>query len=87
MSLIITLLSILSFVILSFAFFSNAECHYAECSGAQNTTNMKNLAYKLFSGWKPTHLIPAFALRAAVLLPDGTTLTAFADVNTEFAGC
>ncbi len=82
MSLIITSLSILSFVILGFAFFSNAECHYAECSGAQNTTNMKNLAYKLFSGWKPTHLISAF-----VLLPDGTTLTAFADVNTDVAGC
>jgi hypothetical protein len=40
------------------------------------------------SGWKPTYLTSIFSLRASVLsLPDGTMLTAFADVNTDVAGC
>jgi len=39
------------------------------------------------SGWKPTHLTSVFALRTSILLPDGTTLMAFADVSTDVAGC
>jgi hypothetical protein len=34
--------------------------------------------------WKPTHLTSVFSLRTSVLLlPDGTMLTAFADVNMD----
>jgi len=45
---------------------------------------------KISSGWKPTHLTSVFALQTSILLPelpDGTTLTAFADVNTDVARC
>ncbi len=35
------------------------------------------------SGWKPTHITYVFALRTSVSPPDGTTLKAFADVNTD----
>ncbi len=38
----------------------------------------------IYSGWKPTHLTSVFSLRASVPLPpDGTTLTAFTNVNTD----
>ncbi len=41
---------------------------------------------KDYSGWKPTHLTSVFSLQTSVLLPpDGTTLTAFTDVNTDVA--
>ncbi len=39
------------------------------------------------SGWKPTHLTSVFALQTSVLPPDGTTLKAFANVNTDVAEC
>ncbi len=38
----------------------------------------------MFSGWKPTHLASVFSLQTSVLLPpDGTTLTAFTDVDAD----
>jgi hypothetical protein len=42
---------------------------------------------KISSGWKPTHLTSVFALLTSISLPDGTTLMAFADVNTDVARC
>jgi len=43
-----------------------------------------NLLNKKLSGWKPIHLTSVFSVRASVLSPpDGTTLTAFTDVNTD----
>jgi hypothetical protein len=45
-----------------------------------------NITLGLNSGWKPTHLTSVIAQRTSVLLPGGTTLTAFVDVNTDVAG-
>jgi len=37
---------------------------------------------------KPTHLTSVFSLRTSIFtLPHGTTLTAFADVRADVAGC
>jgi hypothetical protein len=47
-----------------------------------------NERYDFGSGWKPTYLTSVFSLWTSVLSPpDGTTLTALADVNTDVAGC
>ncbi len=49
--------------------------------GGSVTVPLTSLTGLKISGWRPTHLTSVFSLRTSVTSPNGTTLTAFADVK------